>query len=375
MSSIAVSDNYVAVTKGLRIDRYDYAKHDCISIPISKPLENDSISDIVISSDCKYLAVVSTVSKQLTVFELPQWNNYKSFTLPRSASKIRFTSNNEHLLVADKTGDVLIYDINNPNDSGTKLLGHLSLLLDVLQTNDGKYIISSDRDEKIKVSCYPNTYNIQTYCLGHKEFVKQIEILPHDENYLTSTSGDGTIKCWDYLNGKLVYTIDTNDDIKDAQLLENFVKLMNDDEIQVEKLPIVHYTISRLDDNASLLVVAVHTCNNLLVYKLESNKNQVSHTFLDRITVERFPAAIKLYNSSLYVYDDVQCTVQVLKIDYKENKTDIQSDKVIKMFEKDDTSIDIRDNNESIKLFYKRKFDNVQEYQERKKQRLEKSIS
>ncbi|XP_063377409.1 tRNA (guanine-N(7)-)-methyltransferase non-catalytic subunit wuho [Cydia fagiglandana] len=375
MSSIEVSDKYVAVTKGLRIDRYDFAKHDCISIPISKRLENDYISDIVISSDCKYLAVVSTVTKQLTVFELPQWNNYKSFTLPRSASKIRFTSNNEHLLVADKTGDVLIYDINNPNDSGTKLLGHLSLLLDVLQTNDGKYIITSDRDEKIKVSCYPNTYNIQTYCLGHKEFVKQIEILPHDQNYLTSTSGDGTIKCWDYLNGKLAHTIDTNDDIKDAQLLENFVKVMNDDEIEVDKLPIVHYTISRLDENSSLLIVAVHTCNTLLVYRLESNNKQLSHKLIERITVDRFPAAIKLYNSTLYVYDDVECTVQVLKIEYKDNKINIQSDKIIKMFEKDDTSIDIRDNNESIKLLYKRKFDNVQEYQERKKQRLEKSIS
>ncbi|XP_048007646.1 tRNA (guanine-N(7)-)-methyltransferase non-catalytic subunit wuho [Leguminivora glycinivorella] len=375
MSSIAVNDNYIAVAKGMRIDRYDSAKHDCINIPISKPLENDCISDIVISPDCKYLAVVSSVSKQLTVFELPLWDNYKSFTLPRSASKIRFTSDNKHLLVADKTGDVLLYDINNPSDSGTKLLGHLSLLLDVLQTNDGKYIITSDRDEKIKVSSYPNTYNIQTYCLGHKEFVKHIEILPHDENYLTSTSGDGTIKIWDYLNGRLVHTIDANDDIKDAQLLEDFVKVMNDDEIEVEKLPIVHYTISRLDDNSSLLVVAVHTSNALLPYKIESENNHFNHKLLERITVERFPAAIKLYDSSLYLYDDMECTVQVLKIEYKENKINIQSDKVIKMFEKDDTSIDIKDNNESIKLLYKRKFDNVQEYQERKKQRLEKSVS
>ena len=36
-------------------------------------------------------------------------------------------------------------------------------------TNDDKYLATADRDEKIRISHYPNAYNIQSYCLGHLE--------------------------------------------------------------------------------------------------------------------------------------------------------------------------------------------------------------
>ena len=34
---------------------------------------------------------------------------------------------------------------------------------------DDKFLITSDRDEKIRVSCFPNSYSIHTFCLGHLE--------------------------------------------------------------------------------------------------------------------------------------------------------------------------------------------------------------
>jgi WD40 repeat protein len=48
-----------------------------------------------------------------------------------------------------------------------------STLIDV-QTQvlapNGNYILTADRDEKIRVSQYPKTYNIETFCLGHTEY-------------------------------------------------------------------------------------------------------------------------------------------------------------------------------------------------------------
>jgi hypothetical protein len=37
-------------------------------------------------------------------------------------------------------------------------------------TKDNKYVITSDRDEHIRVSQYPKGHNIESYCLGHTRY-------------------------------------------------------------------------------------------------------------------------------------------------------------------------------------------------------------
>lgn len=375
MSCIAVSDNLIAVARGLRIDCFKNSNHSYVDLPKSpKPLENDQITDISISNDSKFLAVLTSISKQLIVYTLPIniQENHRSYVLPRSASKIRFTANNEQILVADKSGDVLIYNISL-EDTGNKLLGHLSLLLDVLQTHDGKYVVSCDRDEKIRVSCYPNTYNIQTFCLGHKEFVNHMEILPHDSNILTSSSGDGTIKCWDYVEGKLHYSIDTYLDVNEEKLKDNFCKIMDEDGIEVNTLPIVYFTITRLDENSSVLAVLVYSYNVLLIYSLKSVDNKFSHKLVEKLPLEHCPTAIKLYKSSLYIFDDVNSNIKIYDISKNDEEVSLNFEKKLNVFEDHVISTENKEPFEFIKVLYKRKFDNVQEYQERKKQRLEKT--
>ncbi|GFR73487.1 tRNA (guanine-N(7)-)-methyltransferase non-catalytic subunit [Elysia marginata] len=52
---------------------------------------------------------------------------------------------------------------------GTLVLGHLSMLLGVMLVDDGRKIVTCDRDEKIRISRFPDAYNIHAYCLGHTE--------------------------------------------------------------------------------------------------------------------------------------------------------------------------------------------------------------
>ena len=76
------------------------------------------------------------------------------------------------------------------------------MLLDINISPCGNYIITSDRDEKIRVSRFPNAYNIHCYCLGHTDFVTSIQVVSNfQENILISASGDGTIRTWKYLEG------------------------------------------------------------------------------------------------------------------------------------------------------------------------------
>lgn len=127
---------------------------------------------------------------------------------------MRFTSDSQTIVVSDKFGDIfrylfltyaqssidssasypLNYDptslppnkpkgpdnpeipkdsiISHPSMSGgTLVLGHTSLLTTFVLSPDEQYIITADRDEHIRVSWYPQGYNIESYCLGSVEYV------------------------------------------------------------------------------------------------------------------------------------------------------------------------------------------------------------
>lgn len=56
----------------------------------------------------------------------------------------------------------------NPS-GGTLILGHTSLLTAFLLSPDETHIITADRDEHIRVSCFPQGHEIESFCLGHKK--------------------------------------------------------------------------------------------------------------------------------------------------------------------------------------------------------------
>ncbi len=72
---------------------------------------------------------------------------------------------------------------------------------------DGKYVITADRDEKIRISHYPNCYEIHQFCLGHTELVIWIQLLSNE--LLVSAGADGTIRLWSVENGTCLCTMKT----------------------------------------------------------------------------------------------------------------------------------------------------------------------
>lgn len=116
------------------------------------------------------------------------------------------------------------------------LLGHVSMLTcvavaqycqrDVTGTLTGEnreYILTADRDEHIRVSrSVPQAHIIETFCLGHKEFVSAFCLLENanerarcdsaikngddleEKPWLLSAGGDPDVYLWDWLGGKLI---------------------------------------------------------------------------------------------------------------------------------------------------------------------------
>ncbi len=99
------------------------------------------------------------------------------------------------------------------------LLGHVSLLTDLVYVRvdgehspsreDRDYIITSDRDEHIRVSRgIPQAHIIEGYCLGHTEFVSSICVPQRKPKLLVSGGGNDFLLVWNWISGTLRQKMD-----------------------------------------------------------------------------------------------------------------------------------------------------------------------
>lgn len=78
--------------------------------------------------------------------------------MPKKISAASFSADGSYAFFADKFGDVHVAATAAEATAGPKpLLGHFcSIITDLAASPDGKYVISTDRDSKIRVSLLPS---------------------------------------------------------------------------------------------------------------------------------------------------------------------------------------------------------------------------
>jgi tRNA (guanine-N(7)-)-methyltransferase subunit TRM82 len=138
---------------------------------------------------------------------------YEKHLLKRATCMI-FTEN-DILLVGDEFGEVFSFSLDDTKE-GTLLLGHVSQICDIQV--DSLYIITADRDEKIRVSLLKAPFVIESFCLGHLQFVSQLGWL-ETEHVLISGGGDMKLMAWDIKSGTCLASIDTRAWFHDAESL------------------------------------------------------------------------------------------------------------------------------------------------------------
>jgi len=99
------------------------------------------------------------------------------------------------------------------------ILGHVSLLTDLIYVSlpasqspygtDRQYILTSDRDEHIRVSRgLPQAHITETYCLGHTEFISRLCIPKWKRDVLISGGGDSFLLVWRWHQARLLQKVD-----------------------------------------------------------------------------------------------------------------------------------------------------------------------
>lgn len=180
-------------------------------------------SSLVISKDSKIIiadkfgdvyALPLLVTDTDTPFNVPSATR-ASYTKPsgnsftvHSKGNLQALANQQRQIELQKEGkDLHSQRADEPDFELSLLLGHVSMLTSValIEKDSRNFIITSDRDEHIRVSRYiPQTHIIQSYCLGHKHFIGDVTIPSNNKDVLVSGGGDEDLFVWDWENGKLL---------------------------------------------------------------------------------------------------------------------------------------------------------------------------
>ncbi|XJO75738.1 hypothetical protein BDV3_006368 [Batrachochytrium dendrobatidis] len=179
-------------------------------------LFNQSISGIGWHQSSNTLAITNNNKDMQLWRRIPgkSWSLLNTRPIIKKTQCILFSPCGEYVFLGDKFGDVYRNAVEDPKKPAELILGHVSMLTDMSWSQDGKYIITADRDEKIRVSKYPHAFDIERFCLGHEQFISRILVL---SNVVVSGGGDPFLIVWDYLAGTILQKLTVLDDKVDMK--------------------------------------------------------------------------------------------------------------------------------------------------------------
>ncbi|CAJ0824427.1 14818_t:CDS:2 [Entrophospora sp. SA101] len=223
-----------------------------LRLPFTKLLHHPKRDLLILVFGGNFQAIdTSGEDKLLKVWSIDNWR-----PVPKRVVSIAFNSQGSQIITADKFGDVYRYPINASNDNQNAvdlLLGHVSMVTDMILTPNNKFIITADRDEHIRVSRFPKGHNIESYCLGHTQFLSKLHILPWSTDFLLSAGGDDYIFLWEYVSGKLLQSLNVKSIIENQIKEQNEKKLLTS-EYNNNEFAVTTITSSSISKHIALVI-------------------------------------------------------------------------------------------------------------------------
>lgn len=192
---------------------------------IADPNTIQAVAVNYIEKEKKLQCAVSRSSKMLSVFNFAMEDVDKLNSdakpnvihkLNKRSAALAFTSiPNEGdgqlniIIAADLAGDVFAFPTDSSSDDRKRLmLGHTASMLTSIKVHDNK-IFTADRDEKVRISGFPNTYDIHGFLLGNEEYITDLEVM--QGKLCVTTGGDGSIRLFNYETCEQLFCMNQND--------------------------------------------------------------------------------------------------------------------------------------------------------------------
>ncbi|GMR42643.1 hypothetical protein PMAYCL1PPCAC_12838 [Pristionchus mayeri] len=204
------------------------------------------------------LVAVGTTAKTVVIFEVQGDSlvERRTFRIPKTPTALVFDREDAFIVVADRAGVVRKYsvevsakenkehidedDADETDFEGDFICSAISMMLDVKFSSCGKYLLVTDRDEKMRVHRYPQTFVLHQLCMAHKDYVNTVCTAAVGEKQLAFTAGgDGVIIAWDYVEGVEVGRSETFGALRRLRVVQEggvtrLVALLNNSSMMLE---------------------------------------------------------------------------------------------------------------------------------------------
>lgn len=277
------------------------------------------IKYLLLSHDETHIIASTDSDKSILIFKL-NYSESNCLTLskrqPVPKRPYSLAEDNEgNVVVGDKFGDVYIVSIDDkepvPEKSLQPILGHVSMLTDVIigKINNKEFIITTDRDEHIRISNYPKSYVIKNFLFGHDEFISQLYIPEYNPNILISGGGDNFLNVWKWYEGELIGTIQLEDLLQEYLIKELHlppVRFRHDDspkEISISRI------VTLKNESDHLLLVLAENTPCILVFSINDGdfaKIDYKQTILTNASIVDITLADKTIVASLESEDSLK---------------------------------------------------------------------
>ncbi|XP_066330361.1 uncharacterized protein [Miscanthus floridulus] len=226
--------------------------------------------------------------KLVKVWKTDSWRCIRTIASEKRVSAVAISNDDLYVTFADKFGVVWLVTLREDSaepvsvdNKPVSILGHYcSIITSMKFSPDGRFIATADRDFKIRVTLFPKNplkgaHEIQSFCLGHTDFVSCITFTSISENqsFLISGGGDSTVRLWDYVNGCLLDTF---------QVRDKMGELLGPNETDDSSLAIADICPS---NDGSLVAVAIQSFSGVMLLACDLVGKKLS--FLKVIMMEK----------------------------------------------------------------------------------------